>query len=133
VVPLAVQVSPVALLVVHSALVLVLDTSVSQAPPVAIQTGLYDEVYRLTQQPVSHLLPGQQLAPAPPQTAQSELLQIVLASLQVLFAQHGLPAAPQTLQVLDVLSQAAFASLQAVNVELVEQHASPRAPQVLQE
>jgi hypothetical protein len=40
VVPLAVQVPAAALVVVHSALVLVADDSVSQAPPVAMQTGL---------------------------------------------------------------------------------------------
>jgi hypothetical protein len=79
------------------------------------------------------LLPGQQLEPAFPQTAQIELLQIVLASVQVLLAQHGLPAAPHTLHVLDELSQAAFASLQVLDPEEVEQHGSPRAPQVLQE
>jgi hypothetical protein len=127
-----VQVPALALVVSHRALVLVLDTKVSQAPPVAMQTGLYEELYRFTQQPVVQVLPGQQLEPAVPQTVQIELLQIVLASLQVLLAQQGAPAAPQTLQVLVELSQAAFASLQRFGLVVeVEQQGSPRAPQAL--
>jgi hypothetical protein len=82
---------------------------------------------------VLHVLPGQQLPPAVPQTVQIELLQRVLASLQVEPVQHGPPAAPQVLHMLVELSQAAFASLQPVGVAVeIEQHGSPRPPQVLQ-
>jgi hypothetical protein len=57
---------------------------------------------RLTQQPLVQVFPAQQGVafeedvPGVPHTTQRELLQIVLASLHVLLAQQGPPAAPHT-------------------------------------
>ena len=84
------------------------------------------------QQPLVQALPPQQGLPGVPQVRQIELLQIVLASLHLLFAQHGPPAEPHNLHVALLLSQTAPVSLQAVVLPVdVLQQASPRAPQVL--
>jgi hypothetical protein len=84
------------------------------------------------QQPLVQVLPPQQGLPGVPQVRQIELLQIVLASVHLLLAQHGPPAAPQSLHVLVLLSQTAPVSLQVVVLPVeVLQQASPRAPQVL--
>ena len=82
------------------------------------------------QQPLVQLLPPQHGLPGVPHVRQIELLQIVLASLHLLFAQHGPPAEPHSLHVAELLSQTAPASLQAVPVEVLQQ-ASPSEPQVL--
>lgn len=87
--------------------------------PEATQVGAVDEPKRLTQHPLEQLLPPQQGAPSVPHNVQIEFLQIMLESLQVLLAQHGPPAAPQTLHMLEALSQTVPASLQ--DVPLVQQ------------
>jgi hypothetical protein len=96
-------------------------------------------LYRVTQQPPVQVLPAQhgvaveEVVPGVPHTVQRELLQMVLASLQVLLAQQGPPAAPHTWQMLVELSQAAVASLHPVGFAVVtEQQVSPKAPQLLQ-
>lgn len=112
----------------------------SQAEPAAIHSGEPYEVppLRVTQQPLLQELAAQQGVavaadvPAVPHTTQSEFLHIVPASVQVLFAQHGPPAAPHALQTLDELSQAVPGSLHAgvEDVEL-EQQAWPVPPHAL--
>jgi hypothetical protein len=94
---------------------------------------------RVTQQPLVQVLPAQHgpaveaVVPGVPHTVQRELLQMVFASLHVLPAQQGPPAAPHTWQMLVALSQAAVASLHPVGFAVVVvQQGSPRAPQVLQ-
>lgn len=86
----------------------------SQALAEATQVGPVTEPKRLTQQPLEHELPPQQGAPSVPHTVQIELLQIMLESLQVLLAQHGPPAVPHVLHMLEALSHTVPASLQAV-------------------
>jgi hypothetical protein len=90
-----------------------------------------------------HWLPAQQgdavevEVPAVPQTTQRfELLQMVLAAVQVLPVQQGWPAPPQGTQVLPllllVLLQAVPGSRQAPPTEVLEQQACPVAPHSLQ-
>ena len=55
--------------------------------------------------------------PGVPHTTQREFLHVVPESVQVLFAQHGPPAAPHALQTLVELSQAVPGSLHAGPVE----------------
>ena len=93
----------------------------------------------MTQQPPVQALPAQhgvavdEVVPGVPHTTQRELLQMVLASLYVLLAQQGPPAAPHTVQIVVELSQAAVASLHPVGFAVVvAQQVSPKAPQVLQ-
>lgn len=86
----------------------------SQALPEPTQIGAVMEPKRLTQQPLEQLLPPQQGAPSVPHSVQIEFLQIMLASLQVLLAQHGPPAAPHTLHMPEELSHTVPASLHAV-------------------
>lgn len=90
------------------------EVMVSQALPEPTQTGAAIESKRLTQQPLEQVLPPQQGAPSVPHNVQMEFLQIMLASLQVLLAQHGPPAAPHTLHIPEELSHTVPASLQAV-------------------
>lgn len=94
---------------------------------------------RVTQQPPVQALPGQHgvaveaVVPGVPHTTQRELLQVVFASLHVLLAQQGPPAAPHSTQTLVALSQAAVASLHPVGLAVVaEQQDSPKPPQVRQ-
>jgi hypothetical protein len=94
---------------------------------------------RVTQQPPVQVLPAQQgvaveeVVPGVPHAVQRELLQMVFASLHVLLAQQGPLAAPQTVQILVALSQAAVASLHPVGFAVeVAQQGSPSPPQVLQ-
>ena len=83
------------------------------------------------QQPLVQVLPGQQVAPAPPQTAQIDPLQMVFAAVQVLLAQQGPPAAPHATQVLLELLHPVPGSWQAPPVDVLEQHACPVPPQTL--
>jgi hypothetical protein len=69
------------------------------------------------------VLPSQQgvaveaVVPGAPHTTQREFLHVVPGPVQVLFAQHGPPAAPHALQTPVELSQAVPGSLQAGPVE----------------
>jgi hypothetical protein len=91
------------------------------------------------QQPPVQVLPAQhgvavEVVLGVPHTVQRELLQMVFASLHVLLAQQGPPAAPHARHILVVLSQAAVASLHPVGFAVVVgQQVSPKDPQVLQE
>jgi hypothetical protein len=91
------------------------------------------------QQPPVQVLPAQhgvavdEEVPGVPHTVQRELLQMLFASLHVLLAQQGPPAAPHARHILVELSQAAVASLHPVGFAVVAvQQVSPSAPQVLQ-
>lgn len=129
---LVVQPPPATVVVSHRGLVVELVTSVSQLEAAATQTGLYDVLYRVMQQPVLQVLPAQQGPPAVPHAWHRLLLQIIPGSVQVLFAQHGPPAAPQVAQMFEDVLHAAFASLHPLGFAVVAvQQASPRAPQVL--
>jgi hypothetical protein len=78
------------------------------------QVGLVVEPKRLMQQPLVQVLPPQQGAPSPPHKVQMELLQIMVESLHVLFAQQGPPATPHVLHILEALSHTVPASLHVV-------------------
>jgi len=141
VVLLEVHEPPATVVTSHTGLV-VLVISVSQAAPAAMHNWLPDDnvvLRRVTQQPPVQALPGQHgvaveaVVPGVPHTVQRELLQMVFASLHVLLAQQGPPAAPHTWQMLVELSQAAVASLHPVGFAVeVAQQDSPKAPQVRQ-
>jgi hypothetical protein len=126
------QAPPVTVVVSHTGLVVDVEARLSQTVPAATQTGLYDVLYRVMQQPVLQVLPAQQGALSVPHAWHRLLLQIIPGSVQVLFAQHGPPAAPQVAQMFEDVLHAAFASLHPLGFAVVAvQQASPRAPQVL--
>lgn len=78
----------------------------------------------MTQHPLLQVLPAQQGAPVEavvpgvPHATQREFLHTAVASLQALLAQQGPPVAPQTMQILLLLSQTVPGSLHAGPVDV---------------